>query len=89
MNAAISLQTIPLAELAVGNLGRIVGYDQDAVSYRRKLMCLGLTPGCEFRVVRSAPLGDPIEIRVRGFSLSLRRDEAAVVKVERIEAVEK
>jgi ferrous iron transport protein A len=75
---------IKLSQLAVGGHGRIVGYHQQAGSYRRKLMCLGLTPGCEFRVVRVAPLGDPIEIRLRGFSLSLRRNEAAVISVETI-----
>ncbi|CAH0991900.1 Fe(2+) transport protein A [Sinobacterium norvegicum] len=78
---------IKLSQLAVGSHGRIVGYQQQAASYRRKLMCLGLTPGCEFRLVRVAPLGDPIEIRLRGFSLSLRRDEAAVIQVALINAV--
>lgn len=42
----------------------------------QRLMMLGLTPGTSFSVVRVAPLGDPIEIKLRGFSLSLRREEA-------------
>lgn len=42
----------------------------------QRLMMLGLTPGTQFKVIRVAPLGDPIEIKLRGFNLSLRREEA-------------
>ncbi len=42
---------------------------------------MGLLPGTELRVVRRAPLGDPIEIRLRGYSLSLRKSEASGVTV--------
>jgi ferrous iron transport protein A len=42
----------------------------------KRLMMMGLIPGTSFTVVRVAPLGDPIEIKVRGFNLSLRREEA-------------
>jgi ferrous iron transport protein A len=45
---------------------------------------MGLTPGADFRVIRTAPMGDPVEIQVRGFRLSLRRDEASTLCVERI-----
>ncbi len=44
-------------------------------------MEMGLLPGTEVRVVRVAPLGDPIELRVRGYALSLRRAEAAKITV--------
>jgi ferrous iron transport protein A len=44
---------------------------------------MGLTRGTEFTVKRVAPLGDPVEISVRGFALSLRKDEAAAVMVEK------
>ena len=50
---------------------------------RRRLMELGLLPGTEVGVVRRAPLGDPIELRLRGYSLSIRREEASQVTVER------
>jgi ferrous iron transport protein A len=43
---------------------------------------MGLTPGTELRVTRVAPMGDPVEIQVRGFRLSLRKDEAAALQVE-------
>jgi ferrous iron transport protein A len=45
---------------------------------------MGLTPGTEFTVVRLAPLGDPIEIVVRGYSVSLRKNEAEMLQVERL-----
>ncbi len=44
-------------------------------------MEMGLLPGTEVRVVRVAPLGDPIELRIRGYALSLRRAEAAKITV--------
>ncbi|PHR91859.1 MAG: iron transporter [Blastopirellula sp.] len=49
----------------------------DAVSVR--LMEMGITPGIEVSVIGCAPLGDPIEIEIRGYRLSLRRTEAACV----------
>lgn len=48
---------------------------------RRRMMDMGLTAGAEIIVVRVAPLGDPIEFTVRGYSLSLRKSEAADVEV--------
>lgn len=53
-------------------------------AYKRKLLAMGLTPGTEFTVTRVAPLGDPVEIKVRGFKLSLRKDEAAALVVEEL-----
>ena len=47
-------------------------------------MSMGLTPGVEFQITRLAPLGDPVEIRVRGFAMSLRRAEADIISVERL-----
>lgn len=72
-----------LRTLAVGDAGRVAGFTRGGVGYRRRLLAMGLTPGTSFEVARCAPLGDPIEIRVRGFSLSLRRDEAEALLVER------
>jgi Fe2+ transport system protein FeoA len=50
-------------------------------SLSRRLMEMGLLPGTRIRVVRVAPLGDPIEVRLRNYSLSVRRAEAARVAV--------
>jgi ferrous iron transport protein A len=48
---------------------------------RRRLQELGLVPGTPVEVIRRAPLGDPLEIRLRGYHLSLRREEAERVEV--------
>ncbi len=48
----------------------------------RRMADMGLTPGTRIRVLRKAPLGDPIEFEVRGYNLSLRRDEASLVLVD-------
>ncbi|MGY6215518.1 FeoA family protein [Methylolobus aquaticus] len=72
-----------LRDLAAGELGRVLGFAPGSRAYRARLLAMGLTPGTDFAVVRFAPLGDPVEIRVRGFALSLRRNEASVVLVER------
>lgn len=52
-------------------------------SFRRRLLELGLCPGTTIRVTNVAPLGDPLEIEVRGGRLSIRRDEAAQIRVRR------
>lgn len=75
---------ITLRDMRSGDQGRVKGYDATAPAYRRKLLSMGLTPGVEFRVVRVAPLGDPVELRVRGASVSLRKDEASALLVERV-----
>jgi ferrous iron transport protein A len=72
-----------LKDLSVGDSGRITGFGEGSKAYRRKLLSLGLTPGTELEVTRYAPMGDPVEIRVRGFSLSLRKDEAASLLVDK------
>lgn len=51
-------------------------------AFRRRLMELGLVPGTRVEVVGTAPLGDPLELLVRGCSLSIRRGEALCVTVE-------
>jgi ferrous iron transport protein A len=69
-----------LAEVTVGQRGQVTGIEgTDEVSLR--LLEMGLTPGVEFRLLGFAPLGDPIEIEVRGYRLSLRKSEAARVSV--------
>jgi len=49
---------------------------------RRRLFDMGITPGCEIYLRKKAPLGDPIEISLRGYELTLRKDEADLVIME-------
>lgn len=71
-----------LAELAVGDSARVVSLGDDEAAER--MMEMGLVEGTEFSVVRFAPLGDPIEIKTRGYHLSLRRAEAMSIEVEKL-----
>jgi ferrous iron transport protein B len=73
---------INLRDMKVGDWGRVASYDQNLLPDRQKLLAMGLTPGTEFKVIRVAPLGDPIEIRMRGTDLSLRMDEAAGLNIK-------
>ena len=73
-----------LGELQVGDSAKVTGYSEAGGSYRRKLLSMGLTPGIDIGITRVAPMGDPVEIQVRGFSLSLRKEEAAVIQVEKV-----
>jgi Fe2+ transport system protein FeoA len=72
-----------LVELALGARGRVAGFDLPP-ERRQRLLEMGLTIGVEFELVRYAPLGDPLEIKVRGYHLSLRRSDAAGIRIERI-----
>ncbi len=49
---------------------------------KRKLLDMGIIPGVFLEVVKLAPLGDPIEIKIKGYNLSLRKDEASQISVE-------
>lgn len=75
---------IQFRDLKVGDKALIVALGQGQKFYRAKLLALGLTPGTEFSVIRIAPLGDPIEINIRGFALSLRKNEAELLEIEKV-----
>lgn len=68
-----------LGTLKPGMTATVVDIDSSS-TLRRRLMELGLTPGTSVSIIRMAPMGDPIEIMVRGFRLSLRMAEAALIR---------
>ena len=72
-----------LRDMNAGEAGTVSGYTKGVTVYREKLLAMGLTRGTPFRVERIAPMGDPVEIQVRGFSLTLRKDEALALIVDR------
>lgn len=72
-----------LSSLKVGQTGIVKGFTRGNGNFREKLLAMGVTPGVSLKVVRYAAMGDPVEIVIRGFSLSLRRGEADTVYVER------
>jgi len=78
---AVEVIQMPLSELRVGQRGIIVHVGGQG-PIRRRMVDMGLVAGTDVKVVRKAPLGDPIEFKVKGYSLSLRKNEARNVIVE-------
>jgi ferrous iron transport protein A len=73
--------SLSLDQLKPGESGRIEGFLNNAPSPR--LLEMGILPGTDVEVVRLAPFGDPIDLRIRGFHLSIRRSEASRILVRR------
>jgi ferrous iron transport protein A len=69
-----------LANLPIGAPARVIAVSGTGAIARR-LMEMGVVPGAQVRVIKAAPLGDPIEVRVRGYHLALRRTEAQTITV--------
>ena len=69
-----------LPEVEIGSSANVVIVHGEG-SVPKRLMEMGLVPGVNVRVVKSAPFGDPIEIRLRGYSLALRISEAEAIEV--------
>lgn len=72
-----------LSELSVGESGKITKVNGEG-AIRRRLFDMGVTPGAEVFFRKKAPLGDPIEVTLRGYELTLRKAEAACIEVETI-----
>ncbi len=70
-----------LREMKPGQQGKVTSVGS-AGTMKRRIMDMGVTPGVEIKVIKVAPLGDPIEVNVRGYELSLRKDEAAQIEVQ-------
>ncbi len=70
-----------LKELAIGGTAHVVKLHGEG-AIKRRLMDMGITRGTEIYVRKVAPLGDPIEINLRGYELTLRREDARMIEVE-------
>ncbi len=70
-----------LDQFVIGEKGIIKSVGGDG-KIRRRLFDMGVTPGAEVYLRKRAPLGDPIEVTIRGYELTLRKTEAAVVTME-------
>ncbi len=68
-----------LEDLAPGQSGTILSVGNQSGTVKRRLVDMGLTPGTEVKVTKIAPLGDPIEVTLRGYELSLRKADAAQI----------
>lgn len=72
-----------LREVSVGSTVKVVKLHGEG-ALKRRIMDMGVTKGATIQVVKVAPLGDPIEVKIRGYQLSVRKDEAASIEVEEI-----
>lgn len=70
-----------LREIPVGGTAKVVKIHGEG-AVRRRIMDMGLTKGVDVTVRKVAPLGDPIQLNVRGYELSIRKDDAQMVEVE-------
>ena len=70
-----------LSEFGIGESGKVIKVNGEG-AIRRRLFDMGVTPGAGIYFRKKAPFGDPIEISLRGYELTLRKSEAACVVVE-------
>lgn len=70
-----------LKDIAVGKSTKIIKLHGEG-ALRRRIMDMGLTKGTDIHVRKVAPLGDPMELTVRGYELSLRKSDALLIEVE-------
>ena len=70
-----------LKDVAVGETAKVIKINGEG-KVKRRIMDMGITKGVEIYVRKVAPLGDPIEVTVRGYELSLRKDDAEMIEME-------
>ncbi len=71
-----------LGELRPGEKAKVVSIGTTG-AMRQRILDMGVTPNVQVQLVKIAPLGDPVEITVRGYQLSLRKSEAALIQVQK------
>ena len=69
-----------LTHLPIGTEGRVISVNGSG-RVTRRLLEMGVIPGTLIRIIKAAPFGDPIEVRVKGYNLAMRRNEADSVEV--------
>ncbi len=71
-----------LNELQIGRRARVTGYRRDDAALLQRIVEMGVSRGVDVELIRVAPLGDPMEITLRGYQLSVRRAEARLIEIE-------
>jgi ferrous iron transport protein A len=71
-----------LDDLKIGETAQVLKIHGEGTSLRRRLLDMGITPDTSITKVRTAPLGDPIEFNVRGYSLTIRKSDASLVEIK-------
>ncbi|MEA1884258.1 MAG: ferrous iron transport protein A [Thermotogota bacterium] len=72
-----------VSEMKVGTSGKVTAIKATSM-IKKRLLAMGLTPGTEFKIAKVAPMGDPIELKVRGYRLSLRKSEASCLEADTV-----
>lgn len=78
-----SIDSLTLGDLKTNDQVEVTGFQRDSKEMLDKLFAMGITRGAAIKILRFAPLGDPIDIEVKGTNLSLRKAEANLVYVRR------
>ncbi|MCK5197799.1 MAG: ferrous iron transport protein A [Spirochaetales bacterium] len=76
--------SLTLGDLKASDQVEVTGFKRDSKEMTSKLLAMGISRGAAIKVLRFAPLGDPIDIEVKGTNLSLRKEEAKLVYVRRV-----
>lgn len=77
----MDINSYSIDKLNIGDSAVVVGYRPCDPSYRQQLLSMGLTPQTTIQLVRRAPLGDPVVIKLRNYELTLRQGEANILKL--------
>ena len=72
-----------LRDLDIGKSGKVLTVGGEK-ALRRRLLDMGITPGTSITVKKAAPMGDPVELLLRGYVLSLRLEDAAKITIEKV-----
>lgn len=74
-----------LTNLAIGETAKIVAVNGEN-QITKRLLEMGIVPGVAVRMIKTAPFGDPLEIRVRGYHLAMRKSEAQTIEIQKADA---
>ncbi|MFH0256374.1 ferrous iron transport protein A [Vibrio rumoiensis] len=74
-----------LSELQIGQTANIVNLNALASDIRKKLMIMGMLPNTQVTLIRKAPMGDPLQVEVRGVSLAIRGQVAAAIEIGNVQ----
>lgn len=74
-----------LSELQIGQTANIVNLDALTSDIRKKLMIMGMLPNTQVTLIHKAPMGDPLQVEVRGVSLAIRGQVAAAIEIGEIQ----
>ena len=71
-----------LSDLKIGQRAKVLGIHMDKPDVRRHLLDMGITKGTEILIKKIAPMGDPVDIELRGYELCIRKEEMKNIDVE-------